>query len=197
MGGILIPARRVSTTVSKSLLVRQLRFRLLVALELGSYIVAYAGVGIFLAWSGYGVWALVMASLTQVSLGVVAMYLATRHPLRPSLDLRAGRELLSFGFGHSLAQVGMVISEQGDNLVVGRWLGPTALGVYGRAYNLMVMPASAFGRVVSRVLFPVMAKVQDEPERLLGAYERALAIVALISLPSPRSSGSSRRSSFP
>ena len=171
------------TTVSKSLLVRQLRFRLLVALELGTYVVGYAGVGIVLAWYGYGVWALVMASLTQVSLGVVAMYLATRHPLRPSLDLRAGRELLSFGFGHSLAQIGIVVSEQGDNLVVGRWLGPTALGVYGRAYNLMVMPASAFGRVVSRVLFPVMAKVQDEPQRLRGAYERALAIVALISLP--------------
>ena len=47
----------------------------------------------------------------------------------------------------------------------------------------MVMPATAFGRIVNRVLFPVMAQVQDERERLANAYERALAIVALISLP--------------
>jgi len=67
--------------------------------------------------------------------------------------------------------------------VVGRWLGPQALGIYGRAYNLMVVPASVFGRIVNRVLFPVMAQVQDEPDRLAGAYERVLALVALISLP--------------
>jgi PST family polysaccharide transporter len=55
--------------------------------------------------------------------------------------------------------------------------------VYGRAYSLMVMPATVFGRIVNRVLFPVMAQVQDERERLAGGYERALAIVALLSLP--------------
>ncbi|MGH7536527.1 MAG: oligosaccharide flippase family protein, partial [Gemmatimonadales bacterium] len=44
-------------------------------------------------------------------------------------------------------------------------------------------PASAFGRIINRVLFPVMAQVQDERDRLANAYERALAIVALVSLP--------------
>jgi O-antigen/teichoic acid export membrane protein len=170
-------------TVAKSLLTRQLRFRLYVALDAGSYILGYAAVGVLLAWLGYGVWALVIASLAQVTLRTAAMYLAARHPLRPSLNLRASRDLLSFGFGHSMAQIGTLLSQQGDNLVVGRWLGAAALGVYGRAYNLMVMPASAFGRIVNRVLFPVMAQVQAERGRLANAYERALAIVALVSLP--------------
>jgi O-antigen/teichoic acid export membrane protein len=170
-------------TVAESLLTRQLRFRVYIALDVGSYILGYAGVGVFLAWHGYGVWSLVVANIAQVALRTVAMYVVTRHPLQPSLDLKAGRALLSFGFGHSMAQLGVLISQQGDNLVVGRWLGPAALGVYGRAYNLMVMPASAFGRVVNRVLFPIMSQVQDERHRLTNAYERGLAIVALISLP--------------
>ncbi len=170
-------------TVAKSLLTRQLRFRLYIALDAGSYIVGYACVAVWLAWAGYGVWALVAATVSQVTVRTVAMYAATRHSVRPSLNLRAGRDLLSFGFGHSIAQVGTLLSQQGDNLVVGRWLGPTALGIYGRAYNLMVMPASAFGRIVNRVLFPVMSQVQDQPERLANGYERALAIVALVSLP--------------
>ena len=71
------------------------------------------------------------------------------------------------------SRIGAVISQQGDDLVVGRWLGATALGVYGRAYNLMVMPATAFERIVKRVLFPVMAQAQDQRQRLAGAYERA------------------------
>lgn len=171
------------STVSRSLLTRELRFRLFVALELIAYIVGYACVGVFLAWQGYGVWALAIASVSQATLTTLALYLATRHPIRPSFNLRASRELLSFGFGHSLAQIGVVLSQQGDNLVVGRWLGPAALGIYGRAYTLMVMPATAFGRIVNRVLFPVMAKVQDDPARLGAAYERAVAIVALVSLP--------------
>ena len=170
-------------TVGESLLVRQLRFRLFVTVELGSYVLGYACVGVWLAWQGYGVWALVAANVAQVTVRTVGMYAATMHPVRPSLNLRASRDLLSYGFGHSLAQVGSLLSQQGDNLVVGRWLGPAALGIYGRAYNLMVMPASVFGRIVNRVLFPVMAQVQDERERLAGAYERVLAIVALMSLP--------------
>jgi PST family polysaccharide transporter len=170
-------------TVAKSLLMRDLRFRLFVALEVGSYIVGFALVGVLLAWYGYGVWALVIANLAQVTLRTIAMYVATRHPLRPSLDLRASRDLLSFGFGHSIAQIGTVLSQQGDNLVVGRWLGPAALGVYGRAYSLMVMPASTFGRIVNRVLFPVMSQVQGERGRLANAYERSVAIVASVALP--------------
>jgi O-antigen/teichoic acid export membrane protein len=170
-------------TVAKSLLTRALRFRLYMVLDAGSYILGYAGVAVFLAWRGYGIWALVIANLGQEALRTVAMYFATRHSLRPSLDLRTARSLLTFGVGHSMAQIGVLISQQGDNLVVGRWIGPAALGIYGRAYSLMVMPALAFGRIVNQVLFPVMSQVQDERHRLLPAYERGLAIVALLSLP--------------
>src|ERR687894_873190 len=150
-------------TVTKALLTRQLRFRLYIALDAGSYIVGYAMVGVFLAWQGLGVWALVTATLAQQTLRMLSMYLAVRHSLRPSFDVTAARALLHFGLGHSMAQVGTLLSQQGDNLVVGRWLGAAALGIYGRAYSLMVMPAQAFGRVVNRVLFPIMAQVQNEP----------------------------------
>jgi O-antigen/teichoic acid export membrane protein len=170
-------------TVGKSLLTRQLRFRLFVLLDVGSFIVGFACVAVVLAWLGYGVWALVIANLAQEVVRTIAMYVATRHPVRPSMNIQAGRDLLSFGFGHSMAQIGTLVSQEGDNMVVGRWLGATALGIYDRAYTLMVMPANMFGKVVNRVLFPVMAMVQDEPERLASAYERALAIVALVSLP--------------
>lgn len=171
------------STVGRSLLIRDLRFRLFVAIDVGSYILGYAVVGVLLAWQGYGAWALVFAYLSQSTLRTVAMYLATRHPVRPSRNLQAAKDLLSFGFGHSLAQIATVISQQGDNFVVGRWLGAAALGVYGRAYSLMVMPAYAFGRVVNRVLFPVMSQVQDQRDRLANGYERGLAVVALVSLP--------------
>jgi PST family polysaccharide transporter len=179
---LLFPMEGINT-VSKSLLARQLRFRRFVAVDVGSYIVGYACIGVVLAWLGYGVWALVAANLAQAFLRTVAMYRAARHPFRPSLDPQACRDVLAFGFGHSLAQVGQFLSQQGDNFVVGRWLGPAALGIYGRAYSFMVMPSTAFGKMVNRVLFPVMSHIQDDRDRLAVAYERGLAVVALVSLP--------------
>ena len=68
-------------TVGESLLVRQLRFRLFVTVELGSYVLGYACVGVWLAWQGYGVWALVAANVAQVTVRTVGMYAATMHPV--------------------------------------------------------------------------------------------------------------------
>ena len=130
-------------TVAKSLLTRQLRFRLYIALDAGSYIV-----GLRLRGRGPG-----LARVRRLGAGDREPRAAGAPggrrcisppgtPLRPSLDLRAATGLLSFGFGHSMAQIGTLLSQQGDNMVVGRWLGAGARsGIYGRAYNLMVMPA--------------------------------------------------------
>ncbi|MEO7986944.1 MAG: oligosaccharide flippase family protein, partial [Gemmatimonadales bacterium] len=64
-----------------------------------------------------------------------------------------------------------------------RFLGPAALGYYGRAYSLMSAPAYAFGTVLDAVLFPAMARVQDDPPRLALAYRRGVALIALLVLP--------------
>jgi PST family polysaccharide transporter len=74
-------------------------------------------------------------------------------------------------------------ASQGDNLVAGKILGPKALGIYGRAYQLMVMPAALFGEVIDRALFPAMAKIQDDKEKLIKAYLYSLASVAILVLP--------------
>src|SRR5439155_16638905 len=93
------------------------------------------------------------------------------------------RELLYFGGGFTLARVGNYIAGQGDNVVVGRWLGASALGIYSLAYQLITAPAILVGQVLDRVLFPTMASVQLEPTRLGRAYRTGVAVCALLVLP--------------
>lgn len=81
------------------------------------------------------------------------------------LDRTALKELLIFGGGFTLGKIGNTLALQGDNFVIGRWLGAEALGLYGRAYHLMVTPATLFGTVTDKVLFPAMAKVQGDQGR--------------------------------
>jgi PST family polysaccharide transporter len=98
-------------------------------------------------------------------------------------DRRAFRELMYFGGGFTVARLANFAALQGDNLIVGRWLGPAALGLYGRAYQLMSVPAVLLGEALDTVLFPAMARVQQEPQRLANAYRRGVALVALLMCP--------------
>lgn len=170
-------------TVSESLLQRDLRFRWLANREVASYGLGYGLVGVVLAWSGAGVWALVAANMAQATLNTGLLIVARPPSVRLRVNREAFRDLAIFGGGFTAAKIGNYVALQGDNLVVGRWLGPAALGAYGRAYQLMAMPAALFADVLDTALFPAMAKVQDDEQRLTTAYRRGVALVALVMLP--------------
>src|SRR5205807_2134222 len=84
----------------------------------------------------------------------VALLVLQPHPMIPLLEGRALRELARFGGGMMLAKLANYAAGQGDSAVVVRSLGAEALGLYGRAIQLMVMPAMYIGDVLDRVLFP-------------------------------------------
>jgi O-antigen/teichoic acid export membrane protein len=169
--------------VSESLLQRDLRFRWLANRELASYGLGYGLVGVVLAWHGAGVWALVGANMAQAVLNTGLLILARPPSISHRIDRAAFQDLAFFGGGFTAAKICNYVALQGDNMVVGRWLGPAALGAYGRAYQLMAMPAALFADVLDTALFPAMAKVQGDPQRLTTAYRRGVSLVALVMLP--------------
>jgi O-antigen/teichoic acid export membrane protein len=169
--------------VAESLLQRELGFRWLAGIEVIAFAGGFGAVAITLAFLGLGVWALVGAHLAQAFLKTAILLVVQPHPKRPLLEKRALSELMVFGGGFTLARIGNYLAGQGDNLVVGRWLGAEALGFYGRAHQLMTVPATLFGDVLDRVLFPAMAKVQHHPERLATAFRRGIALIGIVMLP--------------
>jgi PST family polysaccharide transporter len=169
--------------IADSLLQRELRFRCLAVLEMVAVVVGYGAVGITLAALGFGPWALVGAHLTQTLLKTALMLVVRPHPAWPLLDRRACGELLYFGGGFTASRFSNYLAGQGEHLVIGRCLGAVALGVYGRAYQLMAAPAVLFGNVLDRVLFPAMVQIQDQPKRLAEAYRRCTALIALVIFP--------------
>jgi O-antigen/teichoic acid export membrane protein/thymidylate kinase len=179
---LVFPVQGLSV-VAESLLQRELRFRSLALLDAATAILGYGAVGVVLAFLGFGARALVGAHLAQFGLRTVLLLWLRPHPAWPLLERRACADLLYFGGGCTAAGVSNYVAGQAENLVIGRWLGAVALGVYGRAYQLMAGPAVLFGNVLDRVLFPALAHLQDQPERLGDAYRRSNALVALVILP--------------
>jgi O-antigen/teichoic acid export membrane protein len=169
--------------VSQSLMQREMRFRWLASREVASFAIGYGLVGSILAFQGGGVWALVVANLAQTGSNTLLLLIGRRPLVGLWPERQAFRELVYFGGGFTAARVANYLAGQGDNLVVGRWLGPAALGIYGRAYQLMAVPAAAVGEVLDTVLFPAMASVQDDVQRVAVAYRKGVSLIALTILP--------------
>ncbi|CAN7330547.1 lipopolysaccharide biosynthesis protein [Mesorhizobium amorphae] len=162
---------------------RALRFRWLAFIDACAFAVGYVVAGPALAWLGFGIWALVAAVLVQQFIRMIVLLIGQPHPMRPLLERRAIAELLYFGSGFTIARIFNYLATQADRLVVGRWLGVDALGLYGLSSQLMTTPAVIVGQVLDRVLFPTMALVQEQPARLARAYRSAVAGCALLVLP--------------
>lgn len=169
--------------VSDNLVQRRLGFRLLANVDVITYAVGYGLVGLGMAFTGWGVWSLVFAQLAQVALRAILLLRACPPVLDPPPSWAALRELMEFGVGQSASRLALMMAMQADNLVVGRWLGAVALGFYSRAFQLMAVPTTLLGDVVDKVLFPMMARMQDDARRLGSGFLQGTALLVLVTLP--------------
>lgn len=178
----IFPIAAVSV-VAENLLLRELRFGRVIALELVAYALGFGVIGIGLAWAGAGVWALVGAALAKETIKSALFLHAVPHRIRLRPERQALSELMSFGSGYTIGALSTYFAAQADTFIVARFLGASALGLYGRAYDLMLAPATALGTVLDKILLPTMSRVQDDVGRLRLAYRRCTALVALLVLP--------------
>ena len=169
--------------VADALLRRDLAFRSVARIRIASYAIGYGGVGITVALLGGGLWALVAANLSQAALNTTLLLRRRPHSKRIRVSRPALRDLVTFGAGLCIGKIGNYFATEGDYLVTVKWLGVYALGLYERAYQLMAMPAILVGQVLDDVLFPAIAQIQTESERVARAYRRVAAAVALFALP--------------
>lgn len=169
--------------VPENLLLRRLRAPSVMIVETSARLVGYGGVGALCAWAGLGYWSLAIGALADALLKAVAVTILVRPPLMPLLHGPSVRRLLSRGIGFSLSRVLNYVATTADKVITARFLGPAALGIYGRAYQLMSLPADIYGRVGDRLVFPALAACQGDPKRLRRAFLTGVSATATVGLP--------------
>jgi O-antigen/teichoic acid export membrane protein len=165
-----------------AILTRTLRFKELALREMASIIVG-GGVGIGMAFSGFGVWALVGQLLAGSAAGVVLLWSVSQW--RPSFTFSRDRlgEMTSFGLNVVGFEMVNYLSRNVDKLLIGKVLGDKQLGYYSAAYRFVLFPLTNVAAVVSRVAFPVFSRSQDDLDRLRTAYLSVTQAVALVCFP--------------
>ncbi|MGN6552935.1 MAG: lipopolysaccharide biosynthesis protein [Verrucomicrobiota bacterium] len=167
---------------SGALLVREMRFgRQAVAGICGALVTLITAVT--LALHGFRYWSLVWSQLAGALTMTTLLFMLS--PFRPGLPGRGTglRAMLMFGANITAFDFVNYFHRNLDNILIGRLWGTGALGLYSRAYALLMFPISNLRGPVNAVAFPAMSRLQDEPAAYRAYYRRIIAVLALISMP--------------
>jgi PST family polysaccharide transporter len=169
-------------TVQQAVLSRAFRFRELGLRKIGSTL-AGGVAGVWLALSGYGVWSLVAQSLITALVGVMVLWGASSW--RPSFAVSATalRELMPFSVNMLGIQILGFVNRRLDQLLIGYFLGATALGYYSLARRIFQVITQLLLEPFAKLALPTFSRLQHDRERLTNAFYRATRVAGAVSSP--------------
>lgn len=166
----------------QALLQRQMHFGALAAIEIASTVVS-ASVAIGLAIRGVGYWSLVLAQIAMALVGVAGVWIACRWRPAVTLDVPRVRELIGFGTNLTAFHIVNYFARHLDNALIGRFWGSIQLGLYDKAYQMLLLPLGQINAPITAVAMPALSRLAGEPEAYRRAYRRILEKVVLLTAP--------------
>ena len=169
-------------TTHSALLNRDLNFKSLELRQMGG-IIAGAVVGITLAAQGAGAWAIIGQQLATMTVSTICLWWFSGW--RPSLSysIPSLKQLGGFSANVFGTRLLFYVNRNLDNLLVGRFIGPAALGAYSLAYSVMLVPFNQIASPIQEVLYPAFSRMQEEPKRMARVWIDVNRLVGAISLP--------------
>ena len=161
---------------------RQMRFTTLSIIDTGSWIVSTA-VAIGAAKAGFGYWSLVAMTVTLPLSASTAFWVATAWA--PGMPRRRTgiRSMLRFGGTLTLNGLVVYIASNFEKVLLGRFWGADAIGIYGRAYQLIRIPTDTLNGSIGEVAFSALSRLQDDPVRLRSYFLKGYSLVLALTLP--------------
>lgn len=138
---------------------------------------------IVLALLGFGAWSLILGHLAGVLVQTIVYWIVV--PWRPAwhFQRKAAQTLLAYGSNIvSIDALGILMLNM-DYLVIGRYMGAAALGVYTLAFRVPELLVKQVCQIVGNVTFPVYSQMRDDPQALRRAFLLTTRYLAMIVIP--------------
>lgn len=139
--------------------------------------------GIYCAYTGWGVWSIVIQTLSSAILNVILSFYYVRWTPLWSFSYTSFKSLFSFG---SKLLIASLISNVYNNLyvfIIGKKFSANSLGIYTRADQFANFASANLGNILLRVAFPILSQIQDDDDRLIRVYRKYITMSALIIFP--------------
>lgn len=165
-----------------ALLERQMRFTALATIEVICLVVNLV-IGIGMALAGFKYWALVASAVSIPLVGTLCLWRTTGWmPGRPRL--RVGlHSMMRFGGGVTVVNLIVYVAYNLEKVLLGRFWGADALGLYGRAYQLVNLPTDNINGAFSGIAFAGLSRVRTEPNRFKSFFLRGYSLVLGLTIP--------------
>jgi O-antigen/teichoic acid export membrane protein/glycosyltransferase involved in cell wall biosynthesis len=139
-----------------------------------------------MAYLGAGYWALIIPQI------LAAIITAILYEKKVKLGMRLfPMNYTIVVFRHTRKLVGSVIgfasvnywSRNSDNMIVGKWYGASELGIYNRAYSLLMLPLNLITGLFNNILFPNLKRLQSRNGDIEGEYYFVLNVISFLTFP--------------
>lgn len=168
--------------IQNTILMRDMNFKLITQIKLAAIMIA-ASIAIFLAYKGFGIWALIIQYIIYSIIRTVTTWIFAKW--RPSLVFSKSSFKTLFGFGSKLL-LSTFVAELYVNfqqILIGRYYKPSDLGYYSQARQFQQIPTGTISQVINSVAFPAYAKLQNDRVSLKTLFRQNVRIVAYFNTP--------------
>jgi PST family polysaccharide transporter len=165
-----------------ALLERHMRFTALATIDIISLVVSTA-IGITMAAKGFGYWALVASAVSVPLVTTICLWLTTGWtPGRPRSQAGV-HSMLRFGGAFTVINLIVYVGYNLEKVLLGRFWGADALGLYGRAYQLVNLPTENLNGAFWGVAFSGLSRVRHEPARFRNYFLKGYGLVLALTIP--------------
>lgn len=169
-------------TVQSNQLNKNFKFKK-IAITLTSTSIVSLVVTIWLAYKGWGVWALVTQNILLSLIPTLVYWITNNWLPKLIFSLKSFKELFSFGLYMFLSSLVSSIVNNIQGFLIGRIYNPAMMGYYSKAHSTEVLASNTISQVVSQVTYPFYSELQDSKERMIHALKKTTSSIAFFTFP--------------
>ena len=166
----------------QALILRQMQFLTLAKIDLFSLSIS-SMLGIVMALCGWRYWSLVGIAVVGPIVSAAGVWMAVPWIPGPPRRRCGVMSMLHFGWMATCNSLLVFLAWNSDNILIGRFWGADALGLYGRAYQLATLPVQQLTAALSGVALTAFSRIQDDTDRLATSFLRAYSLLISLTIP--------------
>ena len=168
--------------IQRNQLKKKLNFKVLSIVTITTSLVALS-ITIFMAYKGFGVWALVAQNIITASIPAIVFWCYTKWKPIWTFSWQSFKELFSFGFYMFLTHLINNFGQQLQGLLIGKVYNPATMGYYSKAQGTEKLASHSISGVMTQVTYPLYSEAQDDKEKLTNMIRRITMTLSYITFP--------------
>lgn len=169
--------------VQRNQLRKNLNFKVLSIVSITTNLIAL-GVTIFMAYNGFGVWALVTQNIIHSAIPAIVFWFFIKWKPIWTFSWKSFKELFSFGFYMFLTHLLNSFGQQIQGLLIGKVYNSSTMGYYSKAHSTEKLASTSVSSIMTQVTYPLYAEVQDNKQMMISMVKRLTMTLSYFTFPS-------------